>query len=162
MSETKIGAQIIDLNRVFATIDELSNIDKDKAVKAGLRAGAMVFLAGGRRRLKSRMKNPKGVTGNLLGSFKCRVKRYKLGALAGFNMSKEITSIRGFTDNGGKGYHAHLVDNGTVVRINKKGANRGAGTANRFWSDTVAQDDKKALDKVYQGIEKAVIRIKNK
>lgn len=161
MSEIKIGAQIVDINRVYAAVDDLANIDKDKAVKAGLRAGAMVFLAGGRRRLKARMKNPKGVTGNLLGSFKCRVKRYKLGALAGFNMS-EATSIRGFTDNQGKGYHAHLVDGGTTKRITRKGANRGAGTANRFWSDTVAQDDKKALEKVYQGIEKAVIRIKNK
>lgn len=154
---TKVGAQVIDLNRVLHAVDGLASIDKDKAVKAGLRAGEYVFLAGGRRRLKSRMKSgPNGVTGNLIKSFTIRVKRAKLGALAGFSTTQS------FGKDGGKGYHAHLVDLGTTSRNNKKSANRGVMPGNLFWSDTVAQDDVKALDKVYKGIERAVQRIKDR
>ena len=154
---TKVGAQIIDLNRVLATVDGLSNIDKDKAIKAGLRAGEMVFLAGGKRRLRDRMKSgPKGATGNLLNSFTVRVKRAKLGALAGFSTTQS------FGKDGGKGYHAHLVDLGTALRQNNKSANRGIMPGNFFWTDTLANDDTKALDKVYQGIERMVERIKNR
>lgn len=154
---TKVGAQVIDMNRVLHAVDGLANIDKDKAIKAGLRAGEYVFLSGGRRRLKDRMKSgPNGVTGNLLKSFTIRVKRAKLGALAGFSTTQS------FGKDGGKGYHAHLVDLGTTLRQNRKSAARGIMTGNFFWSDTVENDDTKALDKVYQGIERMVERIKNR
>jgi len=157
MSNPRIGAHIIDINRIYSAVNELQNIDKDKAIKAGLKQGAFVFLAGGKRRLRDRMKSGKnGVTGNLVSSFRVRVKRTKLGALAGFN------STQGFGKNGGKGYHAHLVDRGTTLRANKKNANRGIMPGNFFWTDTIANDDSKALDKVYKGVERAVLRIQNR
>lgn len=158
----KAGVEIIDLDRVYYTIDGLSNMDKDKAVKQGLRAASYVFLAGGRQRLRQRMRNKAGVTGNLLRSFKVRVKRTKLGALAGFGKTNDVRKV-GFGSDGGNGYHAHLVDRGTTLRRTKKSnAERGVMPANYFWSDTINQDSNKALDKLYQGIERAVSKIKER
>jgi len=156
----QIGVKVVDLDRVHAAIDDLKNIDKDKAVKAGLKAATLVFLAGGKRRLRQRMKSGRnGVKGNLLRAFSSRVKRNKPGALAGFRSTRteDIELGRG-------GYHAHLVDRGTATRRNykRKNANRGVMPGNAFWTDTINQDSGKALDKLYGGIERAVNTIKNR
>ena len=156
----KAGVEIIDIDRIYYLIDGLSNLEKDKAVKEGLRAGAYVFLAGGKRRLRQRMRNKEGVTGNLLRSFKVRVKRTKLGALAGFGKTTDVRKV-GFGSDDGKGYHAHLVDKGTVLRRTKKSnAERGVMPANYFWTDTINQDSAKALDEVYKRTSIAVQRIR--
>jgi len=82
-----------------------------------------------------------------LKSFKNKVKRTKLGALAGFG------------DGGGA---AHLIDRGTVNRMTKDGKNRGAITENHFWTDAIEQNQTAAINEVYNGIEKAVINLINK
>ena len=60
------------LSRVQYAVRELFDIDKNRAIKAGLRAMGRVFVKGGRGRLKTRMKSSKGVTGNLYRAFTIR------------------------------------------------------------------------------------------
>jgi hypothetical protein len=148
-----IEVRIIDRERVVSAVNQLKDIDKDKAVKKGLGDAGRVFATGGKRRLKSRMiSGPTGVTGNLLRSFQIRVKKSKPGVLIGFT--------RGV--NGGN--HVHLVDRGTNKRywITRGRKYVGKVKANRFWSDTEAQDYPHAVDKLYEGVERAVIRIQNR
>ncbi|MEG0464650.1 hypothetical protein [Bacteroides sp.] len=143
-----IEIRVIDREAMIHLVQGLENFEKDKALQSGLRAGATVFQRGGMRRLKQRMKNPKGVKGNLLRSFTVRVKRSKLGALSGFK----------YGDNGGG--HSWLLDMGTDKRSHKKtGKSTGVGPALRYWTDTREQDYPTAINKMYDGIERAVNRI---
>ena len=112
-----VQTTLIDFEKVYRLIDGLSNIDKDKSIKEGLRAATNVFINAGRTNLRSRMKSKKGDSGNLLKSFKNKLKRKSLGALAGFNQL---------------GMHSHLIDMGTEERTTSKGYNRGKVTANNF------------------------------
>lgn len=145
-----IEIKVIDREAMLHLVQGLQAFEKDKALQSGLRAGANVFQRGGMRRLKQRMKKPSGVTGNLLKSFAVRVKRNRPGALSGFE----------YGENGG-GNHSWLVDMGTDERHHKKSGRRtGAGRALKYWSDTREQDYPKAIDQVYNGIERAVNRMK--
>ena len=112
----QIQATLIDYNRVYSAISGLSDIEKDKVIKAGLRAATTIFIRAGKSNLMARLKGDK-TTGNLKKSFRTKVKRTKLGALAGFSQL---------------GMHAHLLDSGTVNRTTKSGRNRGVMPANHF------------------------------
>lgn len=143
----------INKEEVDYLIRNLNDFEKDKAVKGGLRSAGSVFLTGGKNRLKRRMKSgSRGVKGNLLRSFRVRVKRSKPGVLVGFDQG-----IAG-------GSHAHLVDEGTEKRYwkTKKRKYVGRVLPNRFWSDTEAQDYPKAMDRLYLGIEKGANRINSR
>ncbi len=155
----KLEGKLFDFERVNAIIIGLPDLEKDKAIKAGLRAASYVFLSGGKRRLRQRMKKPEGHTGNLLGSFQIRVKRVKLGALAGFGRVRDLGLDKGEA----KGYHAHLVDLGTASRRTiKLSLNRGVMPGNLFWTDTINQDQDKASQKLYKAIERSVEKLKNR
>lgn len=143
----------IDRGTVEYLVRNLSDFEKDKAVKGGLQSAGKVFLSGGKSRLRHSMKSgSRGVTGNLLKSFQVKVKRNKPGVLIGFKQGKD------------GGSHAHLVDKGTNQRYwkTKKRKYVGRVVATRFWSDTEAQDYPKAMDQLYMGIERAVNRISNR
>ena len=138
----------IDRDAVNYLVRNLEDFEKDKVVRGGLGAAGAVFKTGGQRRLKERMKRRGGVTGNLLGSFKVRVKRKRPGVLIGFRQGKS------------GGNHAHLIDQGTTDRYwrtPRKATGRVVGNA--FWTDTRSQDYPQAMDKLYAGIERAVNRI---
>ena len=139
----QIKATLIDYDRVYAAISELSNIEKDKVIKAGLRAATTIFIRAGKSNLMARLKGDK-TTGNLKKSFRTKVKRTKLGALAGFSQL---------------GMHAHLLNSGTVNRTTKSGRNRGVMPANHFWTDAITNNEGAAISKVYDGIERAVTKI---
>jgi len=143
----EVQTTLIDLDKVYKLIDGLSTIDKDKTIKAGLRAATNVFINAGRANLKARMKSKEGDSGNLLKSFKNKLKLSSLGALAGFNQF---------------GMHSHLLDMGTEERTTSKGYNRGKVTANNFWTDAIHSNESTAIDKVYEGIERGVTRILNR
>lgn len=148
-----IQVRTIDRERVVSAVNQLKDIDKDKAVRKGLGDAGRILATGGKRRLRSRMiSGPTGVTGNLLRSFQVRVKKNKPGVLIGFK--------RGV--NGGN--HVHLVDRGTNERYWKTRGRKYVGQvkANRFWSDTETQDYPHAIDKLYEGVERAVNRIQNR
>lgn len=143
----------INRDEVDYLIRNLSDFEKDKAMKDGLQSAGNVFKVGGKSRLRRNMKSgSRGVTGNLLRSFHVRVKRSKPGVLVGFKQGKE------------GGSHAHLVDKGTIQRYwkTRKRKSTGSVKGSYFWSDTEAQDYPKAMDSLYTGIEKAVNRISNR
>lgn len=156
MSEARIGAKIIGIERINQLVADLQEIDKNKAIKAGLRKGAMVFIRLGRSTLRSR--NNKH-TGNLMKSFRVRVKKRSLGSLAGFSMNYSRMSEDGY------GSHSWLVDRGTVQRKTTgkgsvpAGLNRGIMPASYFWTDTKEQGSSEAIRAIEQGIHDAVIQM---
>lgn len=139
-------------------VSDLENMEKDKAIRAGLRMGGNYLMRKGRVRLAQR--NYKGYTtksGRLTSfgkeelaahalyyAFRVRVKRRSLGALVGFNY---------------RGHHAHLVDLGTKKRPHPITGTSGVMPASRFWSETAEQDWNGAMGKVMEGIQRAVYRI---
>lgn len=141
-----IEVKQIDYDSILYLVRELEEFEKNKAIKSGLKAGGNVFKVGGRQRLKQRLKSNNG-EGKLLNSFQVRVKRNKAGVLTGFN---------------GGGRHSHLVDRGTKLRETKSKANRGVMPANLFWTDTETIDSPKAIDRIFEGVEKAVQRINDR
>ena len=146
------------MSEVEQAISELADIDKNKAIRAGLRSAGNYLLKQGRVRLAQR--NYKGyasatgksvierkalATHNLFNAFRVRVKKRSLGALVGFSS---------------KGHHAHLVDRGTKKRPHPLYGTSGVMPASKFWTDTAEQDWKGAMgilvDRVrivVQGIE---------
>ena len=77
-------------------------------------------------------------------AFVNKLKRQKLGALAGFNTT---------------GMHSHLVDRGTKQRATRKGKNTGKMPANNFWMDAIEANKGQALEEVYKGIQRGINRI---
>lgn len=153
-NQVHIGAEILDIDKVYAAVHELTNIEKNKAIKYGLRKAGNIFIAGGRQRLRARMKNPKGVTQNLMRSFVLKVKRFKLGALAGFNQNYSAYKKGEM----GYGSHAALVDRGSHgERFWKTRDRRSTGVmpALSFWQDTYDQDGAKAVEAIRRGVEHA-------
>ena len=96
-------------------LQQLNDIDANKSIKAGIRKGLNILRQGGLKRLKARMKNPSGVTGNLIKAFNVRVKKNKLGGLAGFGMVSDTDGNHIIAR------HAHLVDLGTANRERQNG-----------------------------------------
>lgn len=132
------------LDRIESALNGLLDIDKDKAVRAGLRSMGNTFVTGGKRRLRSRLKDSKGVTGNLFKAFKVRVKLRRAGVLAGFNKL---------------GHHSHLVDLGTKKRKHPITGTSGVMPSNSFWTDTANEDLEKASKRLFDAIERAKNRI---
>ena len=140
-----IKVSVVDRENVQYLVRNLEDFEKDKAVKSGLRAASNVFRVKGRSNLRSRLLHHGKQTNHLMNSFTTKVKRNKLGALAGFDRPG--------------GNHAHLVDRGTKRRYTKDGRNRGIKPSNRFWSDAQETEEGKAMQAIYQGIQKVVQRI---
>lgn len=143
----ELSVKISDIDKILRIVENLADVDKDKVIKEGLRNATNLFINAGRRNLKARLKNQKGVTGNLLKSFKNKVKKNKLGALGGFNKL---------------GNHAHLVDSGTKDRYTKSGKYTGKMPANYFWSAAISSEQNSAMNKVFEGINRGITRIINR
>lgn len=143
-----IQASIVDKDSVLYLVRNLENFEKDKAIKSGLRSAVNIFRIKGRSNLRARLLHHGKQTNHLMNSFTNRVKRNKLGALAGFDRPG--------------GNHSHLVDRGTKRRYTKYGAYRGIMPSNRFWTDTEKTEEARALQAVYEGTQKAVQRINSR
>lgn len=150
------GVKIIGEDRINAMLQELNDIDTNKSIKAGLRKGLNILRKGGLKRLKSRMKSPSGVTGNLVKSFNVRVKKNKLGGLAGFGMVSDTYGNHIIAR------HAHLVDLGTAERERQNGGPTGKMPALNFWTDTRNDDMDNAVGEVLKGTEQAILKIMSK
>ena len=87
-------------------------------------------------------------------SMRTRVKKRKLGALAGFSMNYSRMKEEGY------GSHSWLVDRGTVKRKTKAGYNRGIMPASYFWTDTKNEAGSSAIREIENGIVTAVERMK--
>jgi hypothetical protein len=152
MSE-EVEVRIIGIERIDNALRGMNEIDRNKAIKSGLRKGAQLLRKGGIRRLKERMKKPEGVTGNLLKAFQIKVKKNKIGALAGFGMALD--------DQGGriKVGHAYIVDEGTKERTRSDNRSTGKGPALHYWTDTKNEDMGAAMEATFTGVEDAMIKI---
>ena len=150
----KVQATITGVEGIDNMLLGFAEIDRNRIIKSGLRAGVNLLKNAGRQRLRERMHNPAGVTGNLLKAFSVRVKKGKLGALAGFSMVTE-------DDKGNliKVGHAYIVDSGTGERGRKSGGSTGVMPALRYWTDTKNQDTGRALELVEAAIAKAVVKM---
>lgn len=135
-----------DRENIVWLVKQLDDFEKDKVIRGGLLAAAGVYKAVGRRLLKARMKRPEGVNGNLLKSFHRRVKRRRLGVLAGFNLPE--------------GSHAHLVDQGTTLRQTKT-HDTGMMPALYFWKDA-RQSDARAIERISEAVRKKIQQINEK
>ncbi|WP_321425016.1 hypothetical protein [uncultured Bacteroides sp.] len=142
-----INITVKNIEKVLQKINLLSDIDKDKTVKEGLKSAISLFINSGKTNLRSRLKNGKGSTGNLLKSFRNKVKKNKLGALGGFSQL---------------GNHAHLIDQGTQERYTNSGKFTGKVTGNHFWEDSINSNSDLAMNKVYDGIDRAITKIINR
>ena len=143
-----IQASIVDKDSILYLVRNLENFEKDKAIKSGLRSAVNIFRIKGRSNLRARLLHHGKQTNHLMNSFTNRVKRNKLGALAGFDRPG--------------GNHSHLVDRGTKRRYTKSGAYRGIMPSNLFWTDTEKTEEARALQAVYEGTQKAVQRINSR
>lgn len=152
-----IEVRTIDRESVQWLVNELEDFEKDKAIRSGLASAVNVFKMLGRKNLRSSMAangHPGGVTGNLLAAFKNRVKKSKPGALAGFLWPE--------------GNHAHLVDQGSSLRRTtgtksmRAGISRGVMPASHFWEDAKNQGEGKAMERLQEGIERAIQRINDR
>ena len=143
-----IQVTAIDRENIQYIVRNLEDFEKNKAVKSGLRAAANVFRMKGRSNLRARLLHHGKQTNHLMSSFTTRVKRNKLGALSGFDRPS--------------GNHAHLVDRGTKRRYTKAGMNRGAMPGNRYWDDAKQTEESKAIQAIYQSMQKVVQRINDR
>lgn len=140
----------IDRDNLVWLVRELEDFEKDKAIRSGLSAATLVFKTIGRRNLRRWMGthgHPEGVTGNLLASFKNRVKRNRPGALSGFALPE--------------GSHVWLVDQGTGLRATRH-HDTGIMPASRFWEDASKEGASKAVERLKEGVERKLQKIKNR
>ena len=143
-----IQVTTIDRESVQYLIRNLEDFEKNKAVKSGLRAAVNVFRVKGRSNLRTRLLHHGKQTNHLMNSFTTRVKRNKLGALAGFDRPG--------------GNHSHLVDRGNKKRYTDSGKSRGIMPGNSFWGDAEKTEENRAMQTIYQGVQKAVQRINDR
>lgn len=143
-----IQVTTIDRENIQYVVRNLEDFEKDKAVKSGLRAAVNVFRRKGRSNLRARLLHHGKQTNHLMKSFAIRVKRNKLGALSGFDRPG--------------GNHAHFVDRGTKRRYTKAGMNRGVMPGNRYWDDAKQTEESKAIQAIYQSMQKVVQRINDR
>lgn len=143
-----IEIELLNLETVKDAIQELGDsVTQHKVVDAALKKGAQYLMNKGRLKLRQRMKNRKGVSGNLLKSFSYRIKKRKFGALVGFKQT---------------GKHAHLVSQGTRKRYMRKGLYRGFVTGNHFWEDTRQKETPRAMVLILNQIKDSINNIKNR
>ena len=156
-----IQLSVKDIDNITYLTNELSNFEKDKALRSGIKTAMNIFSRRGRINLSQRLGPYQ--TGNLIKSFQTKTKRNKLGGLAGFRTGrKTIGSKRGV------GNHAHLVDKGTDSTKNretlgdksvKAGVSRGIMPGNNFWVDAFQSEENRVVEVLYKGVQRAVNRI---
>ena len=156
-SDLDVELELLNLPKVIKVLQEVQHFPEvEKGTKDALRDGARYLLRKGRTRLRQRMKSgTKGVTGNLLRSFKYTIKKKNRGVLAGFKGGK------------GGGNHSWLIDKGTKDRYTKKGYFRGrvhrkTGIGNKFWTDTRNSESNNAMRIVLVKLQETVNNIRNR
>ena len=157
VNDLDVQLDLLNLPRVIKVLQEIQHFPEvNKGTTEGLKQGARYLIRKGRLRLRQRMKSgSKGVTGNLLRSFKFTIKKRNKGVLAGFKGGK----------NGGN--HSWLIDRGTQDRYTKKGYFRGrvhrkSGVGNKFWTDTKNTDTNNAMKIVMMKLQETVNNIRNR
>ena len=153
----KFSVSEADYIRIQRALEEMSDIERNVAVKSGFKQGGDILLVAGKA---SFLEKNKKKTGNLYRAFTKNLKTKKKntsGILVGFKRGK------------GKGNHSHLINYPTTHRFTKQGYYRGkidqAGIGSRgrkktgatyFWSSVVEAQGSAAMEKVTQAIYRAI------
>lgn len=135
-----------DYMRIMNMLSDLSKFERDAVIAKGIQEGLKIVVQEGKSNLAA--SGTKVRKGNLSGSFKVLTKKKDLKGYAGFSRPK--------------GSAAHLIDRGTAVRHTSKGANRGKVTGNLFWTKAVEGKSGKAMQELYDSIEKSIKMIQNR
>lgn len=142
-----IDLQVKNEDAIRYLVRSLDEFERNKVIRAGLASAGAYLRSQGADRLRMRMRNPNGITGNLLESMHFRVKRRRLGVIVGFKRPE--------------GSHAHLIDEGTSERQSRY-RKTGKVKPTYFWTETKNEDQQDAWYMLEESIEKAVNRINNR
>lgn len=132
-----------DYVKIMQLLSDLSRLEREAIIAKGIQEGLRIVVQEGKTNLAA--SGTKVRTGNLAGSFKVLTRKKDLKGYAGFSRPK--------------GAAAHLIDRGTVVRSNKKGANRGHITPTYFWTKAVEGKSGKAQQELMDSVIKSVENI---
>lgn len=142
----KIELKEINKEVVERLLDGLRTVDQDKIIRKGVNDALHLITVKGILNLRDRYKGYQ--TGNLEKSLIVRIKRTKIGGLAGF------------VD---KAWYAYLVDRGSGKdRTLKSGANRGTMPGNRFWRDAIESEGDAAQEVLMRSVTKALLKIEER
>lgn len=131
---------------------ELSQIEKDQAIRKGLSEAAKVFERFGRANLAIAYKG-KG-TGAIFNTFSTKVV-YKR------KNGESPTSYAGLR--WPEGYTAHWLDLGTKERVQKKtGKKVGRVKATYFFTNAREEGERPAMEALYDGVQRMVDRINSR
>lgn len=127
-------------NYLFKKMDGLMEIEKEEAIRRGLRQGASVIVHAGKRNYI--LDGLRMITGGLYKSAGVTTSRKALKVWGGFKRPL--------------GAAAHLLDRGTKERYTKDGYYRGKVKARYFWNDAYQTEKRNASNKVIDVIDKTV------
>lgn len=133
----EINVEVMNLEQVIRATRDLQDLGKQKALSKGLGKGGRYLMQKSKARLRKGMQSPQGKTGNLLASYRVKIKHGNTGFLMGF-------------DN--KGHHAHLVDLGHELVVGKKRIHTGKRTKALMFQTDTRQDVPQAARIASQGI----------
>ena len=123
--------------------ENLGTMDQRKIFTAGFKKGAKPMIATAKAGIKDR-------SGNL---------RKSIGSAMLFNTSAIIVGARKF--GGHKGYHGHLIENGTETRFRKSGGATGKSEGTHFFETAYDLTKDKMFDSVqqewYDSIERFIV-----
>lgn len=134
------------LKRIAALGDPKKDAQVNKALKKGYRKAGAYLIRVGRKKERASINANKSKwpkvrhTGNLLSSFRTKIKRSGLGMLVGF------------TD---KGSHSWLVDHGHGGKRSHNGWTEGS----KFWESTRENEAKTAQSMIADSVKEAVYTI---
>lgn len=140
---------------LFKRMDGLLDIEKEEAVRRGLRQGASIIVKAGKTNYYA--------SGLKKGSEKNQKYKAKPGHLidsAGVSTSGKAMKVWGGFKRP-QGAAAHLLDRGTQERYKKNGAKTGKIKATLFWYNAYQQNKAAASDKIIKVIDKTVEAIWN-
>lgn len=134
------------LKRISALGDPKKDASLNKALKKGYRKAGAFLIRTGRKKERASINANKSKwpkvkhSGNLLSSFRLKVKRSGLGMLVGFN---------------DRGKHSWLVDHGHGGKRSHNGWTEGS----HFWETTRANEAKEAQGMIVDAVKEAVFMI---
>lgn len=128
-------------------VRELSQFDRNDALKQGFREAAAIYV----REARQNMLTSVGYkTDNLWGSLTYRLR----------NMKSGIPAVVGFRRSDGP--HAHLLDLGTDERYTKSGARRGRVKPTYFFTRAREEGEQDAKEALIKGVQRAIERINSR
>lgn len=119
------------MEQLYASLQTLSVNLQTKAARPALTKGGRLIV----RRAKANVPRKSGLLYKSLG-IKSRKKQGRIIVYIGANtVDHAVDGVKKKTG----GFHAYIIDRGTVQRKTKRGANRGAGPATRYYQNAIEQ-----------------------